>query len=120
MTNADGGIFPAPPAGREGNGSLYACRDLRMGCFAIRTGGVAAALIGFCGLLVSCNARTSSSAHLIHAAVAPERAAARLDVPENFEMADLEKRFEDVARRAASSVVAISATEATVDADDSL
>jgi S1-C subfamily serine protease len=91
-----------------------------MGFFANRTLGLAAALMGACGLLVSCNTSAPSSTHVIHAAVAPDKPAARLDISDTFEIADLEKRFEEVARQAAPSVVAISATDAKIDADESL
>ena len=47
-------------------------------------------------------------------------AADHLHVVDNFGAADLEKRFEDVAARASSTVVAISATESPVETEASL
>jgi hypothetical protein len=91
---------------------------------ANRTGGVAAALMGVCGLLASCNSKPvdTSSAHIraIHAVVAADHVPGHIDVSDNFDAADLEQRFEEVARNAAPAVVAISATDAKVDADEAL
>ena len=79
--------------------------------------GGAVALLGLSGLLASCS--TLGLAPLDRAAGAGT-ASARLEVVDNFGAADLEKHFEGVASRVSPTVVAISATEATVDTDANL
>ena len=60
--------------------------------------------------------RSSASAD----ADGPSQRAGHVEVSDNFDVPDLEKRFEDVAERLSPSVVAISATDARVEADDAL
>lgn len=81
---------------------------------------MAAALICAAGLLVSCSAVNSVPASADGAAAVPQHASAHIEVSDNFEIADLEQRFEDVAQRTASAVVAISATDGKIEADDAL
>src|SRR5258708_5519527 len=93
---------------------------LRMGRFGYGARAGSAALVLFSGLLLSCNSLHSASNPSGRAAAPLERAAYRFEISDNFQVPELEQRFEEVARHAAPSVVAISATDAKVEADDAL
>ena len=75
-----------------------------------------AALLGLSGLLASCSTLGSPLNGTARATVASDR----IEVVDNFGAADLERRFEDVARRVSSGVVAISATESAIETDATL
>jgi S1-C subfamily serine protease len=79
----------------------------------------AIALFSLSGFLLSCNSIGVSPGRAAQAPPSPS-GSPKLEVSDNFGAADLEKRFEEVARSAAPSVVAISATDATVEVDDAL
>ena len=74
--------------------------------------GGAVALIGLSGLLFSCNAGSGSGQ------AAQAATASHLEISDNFGVLDLEQRFEEVSRKVAPSVVAISATDAKLEAAD--
>jgi len=76
--------------------------------------GGAVALIGLSGLLFSCSGMAPAGANSAQAA------STRMEVTDNFGITDLEQRFEDVSRKVAPAVVAISATDAKIEADDAL
>ncbi|HZL34324.1 MAG TPA: trypsin-like peptidase domain-containing protein [Tepidisphaeraceae bacterium] len=80
--------------------------------------GSTVALLGFSGLLFSCNSLGLSSSRSARAAAPPD--ARKLALDDNFGIADLEQHFEEVAQRVSASVVAISATDAKVDGDEAL
>ena len=82
-------------------------------CFFRCAHGGAVALICVSGLLFSC----SGSAP---AADSARDASSHIEISDNFGVADLEQHFEDVTRKVAPAVVAISATDAKVEADDAL
>src|SRR4051812_25139546 len=107
-------------SGHAGDGSVLRLPGLRMVRVSNRAGGFAAAVICVSWLLVSCNAVKTSSTPAIHTDVVADHAPPHIQVSDSFDIADLEKRFETVARHAAPSVVAISATDAKVESDDAL
>jgi serine protease Do len=76
--------------------------------------GGAVALLGLCGLISSCNSGPGSGAA---AAATPS---SHVDVFDNFNVSDLEQHFEEVSRKVAPAVVAISATDAHLEADEAL
>ncbi|MDB5293057.1 MAG: protease Do [Phycisphaerales bacterium] len=88
-------------------------------CIVHSARGGVVALFSLSGLLLSCNSIGATPGHAAQAPP-PSGSAPKLAVSDTFGAADLEKRFEEVARKAAPSVVAISATDATVEADDAL
>ncbi len=91
----------------------------RMGSRVLRnTRGGAVALIGFSGLLASCSSLGLAPAD--NARAGPIAASAGINIDDNFGAVDLEKHFEIVSRKVAPAVVAISATECTVEADGAL
>src|SRR5690348_5509457 len=69
------------------------------------------ALIALSGWLVSCGATPGGP----NGRAVP--ASAKIEVIDNFGAAELEQKFEDVAKRISPSVVAISATEAAMETD---
>jgi S1-C subfamily serine protease len=75
-----------------------------------RAGSVALTALS-AGFLVSCQSQSNPQA---------TAASARIAVTDNFGAPDLEQQFEDVANRVSPAVVAISATEAPIDADAGL
>lgn len=85
-----------------------------------QTGVLTAALMCAAALSVSCNSVNSTRSFDIESDVAAQRASGRIQVCDNFESADLEQRFEEVAKATAPAVVAIAATDAKVEADDAL
>jgi serine protease Do len=78
---------------------------------------LACALAPLSLLLASCAATHSSS---LNGSVHAIAAADHIEMADNFSAPDLELRFEDVAKRASSTVVAISATESTIESDATL
>src|SRR5579863_9023662 len=72
------------------------------------------ALVCLSGWLVSCGAMNG----LQGSRAVP--ASARIEVIDNFGASDLEQKFEAVAKNVSTSVVAISATEAAMDAESNL
>ena len=76
----------------------------------VRAGTVALTALS-AGFLVSCQSQNNPAA---------TPAAARIAVTDNFAAPDLEQHFEDIANRVSPAVVAISATEAPIDADAGL
>ena len=76
----------------------------------VRSGTVALTALS-AGFLVSCQSQNNAQA---------TAAAARIAVTDNFAAPDLEQQFEEVANRVSPAVVAISATEAPIDADAGL
>ncbi|MDB5171804.1 MAG: hypothetical protein JWN51_577, partial [Phycisphaerales bacterium] len=88
-------------------------------CVVHSARGGAVALFSLSGLLLSCNSIGATSGHAAQAPP-PVGTAPRLAISDTFGIVDLENRFEDVARKAAPSVVAISGTDASVEADDAL
>jgi S1-C subfamily serine protease len=91
-----------------------------MGRFAQGARGMSAALLALSGLLFSCNMRGTGIARNGAAGGSAEEASGRVEIADNFDAPDLERHFEDVARRLSPAVVAISATDAKVEADDAL
>jgi serine protease Do len=89
-----------------------------MGVCAARSGrGGSFALVCLSGLLASCSsAGLQPPGSTARAAIASDR----IEMVDNFGAADLEQRFEKVARQVSPTVVAISATEAAVPTDASL
>ena len=79
--------------------------------------GDAVILLSLSGLLFSCGHLNKSAGDAAMAA-APD--APHIEVADNFSAADLETRFEQVARRVAPTVVAITATDAHFDAENTL
>ena len=77
--------------------------------------GGAVALLGLCGLIFSCSSGTGTGASA--RAATPSSHA---DVKDNFGLSDLEQRFEEISRKVAPAVVAISATDAKLEADEAL
>jgi S1-C subfamily serine protease len=78
---------------------------------------LAFALVPLSFALASCGTVGSSPLNSTAHAIA---AADHIEMADNFNAPDLEQRFEDVAKRASSSVVAISATESAVETDATL
>jgi serine protease Do len=69
------------------------------------------ALLACCGWLVSCSATPGGQ----NGRAIP--ASAKIEIVDNFGAAELEQKFEDVAKRISPAVVAISATEAAMETD---
>ncbi|HET6248282.1 MAG TPA: trypsin-like peptidase domain-containing protein [Tepidisphaeraceae bacterium] len=88
-----------------------------MGRFAHTARGGSAALLALSGLLFSCSSAGSASRTAV---VAPAEHASHVEISDNFDIPDLEQHFLDVAKRLSPSVVAISATDAKLEADDAL
>src|SRR5437764_8735747 len=88
-----------------------------MGVPVVRTArGSCVALMGL-GLLASCSTVGMGPMNRLTGA---GTASDRIEVVDNFGAVELEHQFEVVARRVSPAVVAISATEAAVDADGAL
>src|SRR5687768_3463930 len=92
-----------------------------MGRVAVRHArGGAVALLGFAGVVISHLAlgisplNPPSSAHAAEAPSAPARA---FKVSDNFDIVDLQQQFENVARRVAPAVVAISGADSRMEGD---
>src|SRR6266403_2834318 len=90
---------------------------MRMGLRVVfrARGGTVALLAVLSGSLASCTAGSGAQS-----AARATPASAKIDVQDNFGAPDLEEKFEAVAKRVSPSVVAISATEAAVDADGAM
>lgn len=87
----------------------------RMGCRIARPW-VKCALVGLASLAASC----SSAGRPPQGSAAAIVAAEHIEVVDNFGAADLEQRFQDVAKRISPCVVAISATESTIETEATL
>ena len=113
----------ASPAG-DSRGRVTAADELRvlflgfgMGVPVVRTArGGFVAILGL-GLLASCSTMGLGPMNRTAGASA---ASDRVEVVDNFGAGELEHQFEVVAQRVSPAVVAISATDATVDADGAL
>ena len=80
-------------------------------------GGRTVALLSLSGLLLaSCSSLGRSQTNAARAIPASDK----IEVLDNFSAPELEQKFEDVSRRVSRAVVAISATEATVETDATL
>src|SRR4051794_5345618 len=92
---------------------------LRMGRIFHAAHGGAVAILGLSGLLFSCTTLGLTPAREAQGGPAAT-ASHKISVADNFDAPDLEKQFELIARRVAPAVVAISGTEARIDAPDAL
>ena len=92
-----------------------------MGRVAVRHArGGAVALLGFAGVVISHLALGISPLNppsAAHAAEAPSAPARAFRVSDNFDIVDLQQQFENVARRVAPAVVAISGADSRMEGD---